>query len=120
MQFGLINSWRQSIALSQVRTNIQTKIQKYKDNGGDPIVCIPVFDPSNTGNAPIQDQYVGIAYEVAAEKDCPVFDIRKRHGSNAAAVAAGFQPPGDVHMTAAGYDDMAGAAVPTVKFALAV
>ena len=116
---GLINSWRTSISVATTKSDMTTFVQTVRTNGGDPILVTPVFDPGATGNAGIQDQYVTAMYQVAQEQNCALFDIRLKWGSNANAVALGYQPGGDVHPTTAGYADMAAAILPTIRYALA-
>lgn len=116
---GLINSWRTSISVATVKSDMTTFVQRVRTNNGDPILCVPVFDPSSTGNAGIQDQYVAAMYQVALEQNCALFDIRRIWGSNANAVANGWQPSGDVHPTTAGYASMAANILPIVQYALA-
>jgi len=97
-----INDWRTSVTVAAFKANVTTMVTTVKANGGVPILSVPVFDPSSTGNAANQTQYVQALYQVAAENDIPLIDIRKKWISNAAAVAAGYQPAGDVHPTTAG------------------
>lgn len=87
---------------------------------GDVIVCTRPFDPTVTGLAANQQAYVDAMYAVAPANNCGVFDIRKKRGSYANAVANGWQAAGgtDPHPTQAGYLDYVMAILPTVRYAL--
>lgn len=114
-EMGAINNWRASTTVASFKADTVTMVQTVKAYGGNPILITPVFDPSSTGNAANQTQYVAAMYQVAAEYDIPLFDIRKKWGSNANAVANGWQPAGDVHPTTAGYADIAQSTANMIK-----
>jgi len=102
-----INDWRTSVTVAAFKANVVTMVTTVLANTGVPILVVPVFDPSATGNAANQTQYVQALYQVASEYNVPLFDIRKLWISNANAVALGYQPAGDVHPTTLGYGSMA-------------
>lgn len=105
---GLINDWRTSIALATSKANLTTLVSTVKANGGDVILCVPVFDSGSSGLTASQALYVGAMYEVAAEQNVGLIDIRKKWGSYAAGLASGYYHASDtVHPTTAGYLDMA-------------
>ncbi|CAN7374266.1 SGNH/GDSL hydrolase family protein [Bradyrhizobium sp. LjRoot220] len=103
---GIINSWRTSISVAVAKADMVTMVLRVKAAGGDPILVVPPFDNSSTGNAANQNQYVNAMYQVAAEYDVPLVDIRLKWLSYANALALGYMSD-SVHSTALGYDDMA-------------
>lgn len=114
------NDWRTSVALATFQANLTLLVQTYQAAGTTIILRVPPFDPSATGNAPIQQQYIDIMYSVALAFNLPIVNVRLRWGTNAAAVAAGFQNPGDVHPTTAGNTDEANnVLLPAIRYALA-
>lgn len=105
---GLINDWRTSIAVATSKANLTTLVTTVKANSGDVILCAPVFDNGVAGFTASQQAYVDAMYQVAAEQNVGLIDIRKKWGSYAAAVTNGFNTASDtVHPTTAGYLDMA-------------
>lgn len=110
-----INDWRTSVTVAAYKANVVTLVSTVKANSGVPILVVPVFDPGSTGNAANQTQYVQALYQVAAEYDIPLIDIRQKWVSNANAVALGYQPAADVHPTTAGYADMAQVTARVIK-----
>jgi lysophospholipase L1-like esterase len=110
-----INDWRTSVTVAAFKANVVTMVQTVLANSGNIILVVPVFDPGSTGNAANQTQYVQAMYQVAAEYNVPLFDIRKIWVSNANAVALGYQPSGDVHPTTAGYASIAAATAKVIQ-----
>ncbi len=114
------NDWRTSVTVAAFQANLTALVQAYQATTATIIIRVPVFDPSGTGNAIFQQQYIDAMYGVAATFGLPIVDVRKRWGSNAAAVAAGFQNPGDVHPTPAGNaDEVNNVLLPAMQYALA-
>jgi lysophospholipase L1-like esterase len=114
------NDWRTSVSVIAFQANLVTLVQAYQAVGATIILRVPAFDPSATGNAAIQQQYIDAMYSVAVAFGLPIVNVRLRWGSNAAAVAAGFQNPGDVHPTPAGNaDEVNGVLLPAIRYALA-
>lgn len=105
---GLINDWRTSVPVATSKANLTTLVTTIKANGGDVILCTPCFDNGSAGNTLIQQQYVDAMYQVSAEQNVGLIDIRKKWLSYANAVANGWNSASDtVHPTTAGYLDIA-------------
>lgn len=106
---GLINDWRTSIPVATSKANLTTLVTTVKANGGDVILCTPVFDAGSTGLTAQQQTYVDAMYQVATEQGVGLIDHRKM----SPAVSD------TVHPTAAGYLTMANGSVQAIQYALA-
>lgn len=94
---GLINDWRTSVAVATSKANLTTLVTTTKTNGGDVILCAPVFDSGTSGLTASQQLYVDAMYQVATEQNVGLIDYRKIAPT----------PSDTVHPTAAGYSAMA-------------
>jgi hypothetical protein len=100
---GLVNSWRNAVAVATVKTQAETLIDAVHTAGGDFIFCVPPFDSSSAGNSANQQQYIDAVVASCIAKGCAVFDIRSAWKSKAASDAAGYSSAADaVHPTIAG------------------
>lgn len=102
---GIINDWRQSVAVATSKANLTTLVQvqkAVKGGTGKVLLLTPVFDNDMTGNGPIQDQYVTAMKEVAVEQNVPILDVRPTFQSWAYANSQGWMSD-SVHPTQAGY-----------------
>lgn len=107
---GIINDWRQSIAVATSKANLTTLVTAAKTwKGGTckPILMTPVFDNGTAGNTAIQAQYVTAMKEVAVEQNVPFLDVRPTFQNWAYANSQGWMA-GSVHLTAAGNTVIAG------------
>lgn len=107
---GIINDWRQSVAVATSKANITTLVttaKTWKGGACKPVLITPVFDGGSTGNTGIQDQYVTAMKEVATEQSVPIIDVRPTFQSYAYANAQGWMSD-TVHPTAAGYAVISG------------
>lgn len=114
---GVINDWRQSVSVATSKANLGTLIDACLAKGSV-ILVTPVFDGGSTGLTAQQQNYVAAMYELSSEKGVGIFDIRRRWGSYAEAMSAGFMSD-NVHPSAAGYADIAAAMKPVIDYALA-
>ncbi len=103
---GVINSWRTSISVATTKSDMVTMVLRIKAAGGDPILVAPPFDNSGSGLSANQNAYVNAMYQVAAEYDVPLIDIRQKWSSYANALALGYMSD-SVHPTTLGYTDWA-------------
>ncbi|WP_199091541.1 GDSL-type esterase/lipase family protein [Bosea sp. ASV33] len=106
MECGIINDWRQSVAVATSKANMTTLVSTRKAAGVPIVLMTPVFDSSATGATASQEDYVTAMYQVAAEQDVPIIDIRPALGSFALTNAAGGYSD-TVHPNATLYDDIA-------------
>jgi hypothetical protein len=103
LQTGVINDWRQSVALATSKANIRTQIENALLTG-DAWMLTPSFDSSTAGNGPIQGQYVDQMWDLAQEYDIPLLDWR---GSIISYAAAGNLIQDSVHPNTSGHYDIA-------------
>lgn len=104
-QCGLINDWRQSIALATSKSTIKAGMEDALISG-DAIMVVPVFDGGNIGNTGQQEAYVRNAYDISDELDIPLIDIRPVWKSYRNALQLGYMSD-SVHPKALGYFNQA-------------
>ena len=102
---GVVNDWRQSVAVATSKANLRTLCTDALISG-DVILTIPIFDNETSGLTTSQGQYVTAMYELADELDLGVIDIRKLWLSFSNADGLGLYSD-TVHPTARGYRDIA-------------
>lgn len=102
---GVINDWRQSIAVATTKANLTTLVGLFKASSSV-ILTTPNFDNGTAGATASQESYVTAVREVAAEQSVNIIDLRASHGSFALGNAAGFYSD-TVHGSKIGYGDQA-------------
>lgn len=117
--FGLVNSWRNSVAVATVKTQVETLIDAVHSAGGDVIFTVPPFDSGSTGNTANQQQYIDAVIASCMAKGVAIFNIRQAFGSKAASDAAGYTSAADaVHYTIAGQAYRAGLMKPMLRYGM--
>jgi hypothetical protein len=105
---GLVNSWRNSQSLASTKANLTTLVQTAKTAGSNFIFLTPPYDDSSAGASANQAAYVNLMYQVAAEQNVGLIDLRQRWVSYSYSVSRGWMVSTDaVHPTLAGYQDEA-------------
>jgi hypothetical protein len=113
---GVINSWRNSRSIANVKADLTTLVQSVKATGANFIFLTPPYDNGSTGATSSQDAYVNTMYQVAFEQGVGLIDIRKKWISYANSVNKGYQVSNDaVHPTLVGYKDEAGVLFTTIN-----
>lgn len=102
---GVINDWRQSIAVATTKANLTTLVGLFKPTASV-ILTTPNFDNGVAGATAAQESYVTAVREVAAEQAVNIIDLRASHGSFVIGSAAGFYSD-TVHGSKIGYGDQA-------------
>jgi len=102
---GIINDWRQGVAIATSMANIQTIITAAA-SVGNVLLITPSFDNGSGGNTSSQEDYVTAFKALGVTNSIAVLDWRTSITSHAAATAAGLIDD-SVHPTYAGYADIA-------------
>jgi hypothetical protein len=98
---GIINDWRNSVAIATTKTNLQAIIDAASISGSV-VLLVPPFDAGTAGASAQQDQYVAAMYELAVSNNIPLIDVRRSWGTWAAANALGYCSDSTVHLTDVG------------------
>ncbi|MCK1718854.1 hypothetical protein [Bradyrhizobium sp. 141] len=118
---GLVNSWRNNIAVATVKTQCEALIDAVHAAGGDFIFTEPPFDSGSAGNTANQQQYVDAVNASCLAKGCAIFKTRQALGSKTASDTAGYTRASDfVHYTIAGQAWRAGLLKPVLLYGMGV
>lgn len=116
---GLVNSWRNGIAVNTVKTQCESLIDAVRAANADFIFCTPPFDSGSAGNTANQQQYIDAVIASCIAKGCAVFDIRKLWQSKANSDLLGFTSGSDfVHPRIAGQASRAKAIKPLLRYGM--
>lgn len=116
---GLVNSWRNNVAVATVKTQCETLIDAVKAAGADFMFTEPPFDSGSTGNTANQQQYVDAVNASCLAKGCSIFRTRQALGSKTASDAAGYTRSNDaVHYTIAGQAWRAARLRPALRYGM--